>query len=178
MNTFALIIVIVAAVSAEPVRPLNSRVSSAPQQQAPPYPAAGWKPSGQQFRLPERQEQVPQTVYGPPPKYGPPTTTEPASETVTTDVPTADNTTASNSTTKNSTASIKEEPKSENLQEERGVYYVYHPNGFLQKVIFATSNDLQNMAYTAKIQYENVEPIRDPIYTYDPETLTFRQVQI
>lgn len=46
------------------------------RQQAPPidnnapYPASGWKPQGQQFRLPERQQQ-PSSQYGPPPQTYP-----------------------------------------------------------------------------------------------------------
>lgn len=61
---------------------------------------------------------------------------------------------------------------------EQGVYYVYHPDGLLQKVVYSTKGDVQDMGYTAQLKYEDVEPIRDPIYTYDPETLEVRQVKV
>lgn len=134
-----------------------------------PYQPSGWRPSGAAFRLPERQ-QVPQTIYGPPQvEYGPPepSTTE-AAEATTTEIPT---------TTEVST----EEAESENLNDkledaEQGAYYVFHPSGLLQKVTFATKDDFKNMAYYAKIKYEDVKPIKAPIFTYDPDTSVLRRI--
>ncbi|KAJ8922027.1 hypothetical protein NQ315_008666 [Exocentrus adspersus] len=57
-----------------------------------------------------------------------------------------------------------------------GIYYIYHPNGLLQRVTYATKDDVERMAFSARLRYENVEPIREPIYTYDPETYVFKRV--
>lgn len=186
MKLFFSIILIATVVYAEPPRRFSrffarqETAPPAPEAPAAPYPPSGWKPSGQEFRLPARQQQIPSTVYGPPPasygpppEYGPPdvpTTTEAESENVTTEVPDAEGNTESSRLTK--------ARKTERLQEEKGVYYIYHPNGFLQKVIYSTKNDLQNMAYTAQIRYTDVEPIRDPVFTYDPVSFTYRQIQL
>jgi hypothetical protein len=64
----------------------------------------------------------------------------------------------------------------EDLREE-AVYYIYHPGGLLQRVVYLARDDPQNMEYTAQLKYENVEPIREPIYTYDPETFVLQQLQ-
>lgn len=126
-----------------------------------PYVPSGWKPSGQQFRLPERQQRIPQ-------KYGPPTTTE--SDITTTELP-----------SRKRVSPVKQNQEKEETQEvptEEGVYYVYHPDGVLQRVAYTTKNDEKNMAYSAQLKYENVDPIKEPIYTYDPQTLELKRVQI
>ncbi|XP_045466608.1 uncharacterized protein LOC123675304 [Harmonia axyridis] len=135
-----------------------------------PYQPSGWRPSGAAFRLPERQQALP-TIYGPPqPEYGPPepaTTTE-AVDSTTTEIPT---------TTEVNTEENEAENLSEQLKDgEQGAYYIFHPSGLLQKVTFATKDDLANMAYYARIKYEDVEPIRGPIYTYDPETAELKRI--
>lgn len=173
-------------VSAEP--PSRFGRQKFARQEAAPYSPSGWKPAGQEFRLPARQ-MVPQTVYGPPsPSYGPPPEYGPPSPSYGT--PTEEGTTtetdAESVTTESSVTNENEESKrltkangkkSEKFQEENGIYYIYHPNGYLQKVVFSRKNDIQNMIYKARIQYQDVEPIRDPIYTYDPQTLSFKEIQ-
>lgn len=63
------------------------------------------------------------------------------------------------------------EPTESSVREEKGIYYIYHPSGLLQRVVFATRDDLANMEYLANFNYQNVEPVVAPIYTYDPNTL-------
>lgn len=130
-----------------------------------PYAPSGWKPSGQQFRLPERQQKVSQ-------KYGPPITTE--SDITTTELPRRQRV----SPVKHNQRNQQEQEIKEDVPTEKGVYYVYHPNGMLQKVEYTTKNDEKNMAYFAQLKYENVDPIKEPIYTYDPETLELKRVQV
>lgn len=48
---------------------------------------------------------------------------------------------------------------------DRGLYYVYLPNGKLQRVVYMTSADVPNMAYTARVKYEDVDPVAAPIYS-------------
>lgn len=50
-----------------------------------------------------------------------------------------------------------------------GQYYLLQPDGRLQRVTYKTTpnaND-KGTGFTANLVYENVEPIRDPIYTYN-----------
>lgn len=56
------------------------------------------------------------------------------------------------------------------------VYYIYHPSGYLQKVEYSTSDNPMQMAFRARLRYTNVEPIKGPIYTYDPKTYVFRTI--
>lgn len=56
-----------------------------------------------------------------------------------------------------------------------GIYYIYHPNGVLQKIEYETKNDDVETIST-RVRYKMVEPIMGPIYTYDPETLVYRQI--
>lgn len=147
-------------------------------------PPPRWRASNRLQRLeaPPASSQppaeVPHTVYGPPtpaPSYGPPPTpsasygppgTTEASIT-TTEIP------------------VTTEPNSEpipvenaKLQEGKvgGFYYIYHPNGVLQKVTYATRDAKGSL--DVKLKYQNVEPIRGPVYTYDPQTFTFQQVAV
>ncbi|XP_066246109.1 uncharacterized protein [Euwallacea similis] len=171
------------------------------------YQPSGWRPSGPIFRLPQKTAETPEEgsgafrpsqpelTYGPPgsstylpPRqtlaappnqpplsYGPPeemnsTTTE-ADERTTTELPTT--TTLSYNETE-----VEGLQKSAKLDEsDHGVYYIYHPSGLLQKVSYETNDDQLNMAFSAKLKYENVEPIKSPVYTYDPETFVFKRLQ-
>lgn len=131
------------------------------------YRSAPNQPS-ERTGLSERQ-QIPPTIYGSPqPEYGPPepsTTTEAAT---TTEIPT---------TTEVQTEENIADNLSEKLKDgQEGAYYFLHPSGLLQKVTFATKEDLENMAYYAKLQYEDIEPIKGPIYTYIPETSELRRI--
>lgn len=62
------------------------------------------------------------------------------------------------------------EPTDPPVKEQQGVYYIIHPNGLLQRIAFTTQDDLGNMEYQANFNYQDVEPILDPVYTYDPNT--------
>lgn len=108
-------------------------------QQSGPYPPTGWKPEGQPFTLPQQQV-PPATSYGVPDMtYGAPTT----------DVaPTS---------TYNPQAQKLEGPVE--VFKSTGEYYVLLPDGRLQRVEFATENDIQNMKYTARLQLRNPAPL-------------------
>ncbi|CAG9823779.1 unnamed protein product [Phaedon cochleariae] len=60
--------------------------------------------------------------------------------------------------------------------EKTGAYYIYHPNGLLQKVGYSTKDDVLNMSFMARLRYTNVEAIDGPIYTYDPQSYVFRKL--
>ncbi|XP_023011778.2 uncharacterized protein [Leptinotarsa decemlineata] len=182
MNSFVVLCFgLLAVASAEPPRS-NSRFSRQFQrQEAAPYPPSGWRPSGPQLQLPE-----PQTSYGPPPQeygppsqeYGPPqeeTTTASDLDSTTTEIPIT--TTSNPDLDTEELGSGDDDQKNEALtNEERGFYYIYHPSGLLQRVNFATNDDVKNMAFSARLKYENVEPIRGPVFTYDPVTFAFTRL--
>lgn len=114
----------------------------APQKEAP-YPASGWKPQGQQFTLPNEQA-PPATSYGAPDNsYGPP------------DNPDAEPTTDNPQT---------EKLEGVDVQKSQGTYYILLPNGQLQRVEFMTENDVQKMAYTARLQLRE----RAPFFVFRP----------
>lgn len=60
--------------------------------------------------------------------------------------------------------------------EEVGVYHIYHPNGVLQRVEYRTKNEDDKMTVSTSVRYKLIEPIKGPIYTYDPQTLLYRQI--
>ncbi|RZC36507.1 hypothetical protein BDFB_009192 [Asbolus verrucosus] len=181
---------IIATASAD-FRAYNQRYPSENQEQDGPYQPSGWRPSGPPFALPARQ-QLPRFDYGPPPQtygtpaqeYGPPlTTTTESQETTTTEAPT---TTEGGQEAEqlNNLDKENEVKENEKLTDEspavtqQGIYYIYHPTGLLQRVIYMTRDDVRNMAYSAQLKYQDVEPIREPIYTYDPKTFVFRRLQL
>ncbi|KAG8040161.1 hypothetical protein G9C98_000731 [Cotesia typhae] len=51
---------------------------------------------------------------------------------------------------------------------KQGEYFIALPDGRLQRVQYVSRQDLEAMKYFAKIQAENVEPLRGPIYAYQP----------
>lgn len=59
---------------------------------------------------------------------------------------------------------------------EAGSYLIYHPSGLLQRVVYSTEDDPRNMAFSAKLRYQNVKPVVEPVYTYDPQTYVFRRI--
>ncbi|CAH1972248.1 unnamed protein product [Acanthoscelides obtectus] len=59
---------------------------------------------------------------------------------------------------------------------DMGVYYIYHPNGVLQRIMYSTKDDKVNMEFLARLKYENVISIEDPLYTYDPKTLALQKI--
>lgn len=152
---------------AVPPNRFNSRFSRVQfqRQQAPPPPA------------PAPSYGPPAPSYGPPPasSYGPP----PASSTTETTF----TTTTEESTTLNPESEqvpsriLKSNRKGKEIVEQ-GAYYLYHPDGLLQRIVYTTKADVQNMGFSAQLKYQDVQPIKDPIYTYDPETLLLRQIQL
>ncbi|XP_058804568.1 uncharacterized protein LOC131671834 [Phymastichus coffea] len=58
--------------------------------------------------------------------------------------------------------------KQQQQPQESGEYYVALPDGRLQRVRYVSRQDLEAMAYFAKIRAENVEPLRGPVYAYAP----------
>nr|CAH7764153.1 unnamed protein product [Callosobruchus chinensis] len=58
---------------------------------------------------------------------------------------------------------------------DQGIYYVYHPSGLLQRVVFTTADDIHNQEFSAQLQYQNVEPIAGPVYAYDPNTFVLQR---
>ncbi|XP_065157318.1 uncharacterized protein [Atheta coriaria] len=152
--------------------------------EAAPYAPAGYRPQGEQFRLPARPLfQRQQSVYGPPEVATEEVTTE--TDVTTTEVPTTTEyiprrVVRTKSAKKDN---VKVENKQDNAEagigqefQQEGVYYIYHPDGLLQRVIYATKSE--DMGYTAKLTYKDVEPIKEPIYTYDPQSLKFSQIQL
>lgn len=163
-----------------------------PQGGNPPPPVYGppppdCPPPSSEFEPPAQE---PKPVYGPPlkPVYGPPpevpTTTE-LSTTTELGTTTESSTVTESSTTELPTTTIapgnKTINKSARLRARKdelnqGVYYIYHPEGLLQRVSYSTKDDEKNMEYTTKLKYHNVEPIKGPIYTYDPKSFAFQRV--
>lgn len=137
-------------------------------------------PSQTQSSNPSQQPPVPHTVYGPPtpaPSYGPPSPSygpPPAEYGPPNEEPSLTTTEGLGTTTE---ISITTEENSESTvqsnklkKEPEGSYYIYHPDGILQKVSYITNND------EVKLKYEKVDPIRGPVYTYDPQTYVFQKI--
>ncbi|PSN42141.1 hypothetical protein C0J52_17138 [Blattella germanica] len=168
-------ILAVVLVSAEP-EPPRFRNSYGPPSEAEeaPYPPSGWRPSGRQFFLPARQS----NFYAPPAAYGPPTeeptTTE---QPTTTEVPT---TTEQDESAEFADGNGADPSRAERERDGQGsgVYHILLPDGRLQRVTFTASPNQPiqaygppssqgvNAGYVAQVQYQDVEPIRSPIYTF------------
>lgn len=56
-------------------------------------------------------------------------------------------------------------------------YYIYHPNGLLEKVTYSPSNNLQTVAVTAPLREASTRIITEPIFTYDPATYAVQRLQ-
>lgn len=54
-----------------------------------------------------------------------------------------------------------------NAVSNNGQYYILGEDNVLQRVVYMTARDQRTNGFSAKLQYEPVEPIRDPIYAYD-----------
>uniref|UniRef100_A0A182MCV3 Uncharacterized protein n=1 Tax=Anopheles culicifacies TaxID=139723 RepID=A0A182MCV3_9DIPT len=53
-----------------------------------------------------------------------------------------------------------------------GQYYILSPDNTLQRVVFSTmvtDEDRQVNGFSAQLKYSPVDPIRDPVYTYDEQ---------
>ncbi|KAJ8982273.1 hypothetical protein NQ317_007246 [Molorchus minor] len=160
--------------------------SPAPSYGPPPTPSYG-PPTAPSYGPPPASTSSygppPAPSYGPPPAptYGPPPASYgPPPEGATTEV--SITTTNLPETTENPDLSENEESGNSDsgvetlTKREQGVYYIYHPDGLLQRVVYKTRDDEKNMAFNAQLKYENVQPIKGPIFTYDPKTLVFRKL--
>ncbi|KAK5645813.1 hypothetical protein RI129_004277 [Pyrocoelia pectoralis] len=171
---FGLILAVV--VAEPPVKPVflarYALSLQQPQQQAQflPLPLSGYQVA--------RLEQLPQV-------YNTPQPVVPESEKNATDdskeIPSNDETTPK--TVANRPNIKNQEKKSEKLiegeeQTDEGAYYLYHPSGALQKVSYSTFNDAQQMAYSAQLKLQNIQPISGPIYTYNPDSVVYHQFQL
>ncbi|KAH0999882.1 hypothetical protein HUJ04_004191 [Dendroctonus ponderosae] len=58
----------------------------------------------------------------------------------------------------------------------QGVYYIIHPSGLFQKVVYSTWDDPQYMQSSTQINNADVDPIMEPVYTYDPKTFVFQRL--
>ncbi|XP_015433582.1 PREDICTED: pro-resilin [Dufourea novaeangliae] len=151
--------------------------SATPQQQKYGAPSA----SQQQYAAPiERQTQYgepsePQSQYGAPAvpqqQYGAPqeaTTTDIPNSTEVENATTVASSTESESEPVNSVNELDDEAVDEQQPQQSGEYYIALPDGRLQRVQYVSRQDVEAMKYFAKIQAENVEPLRGPIYAYAP----------
>ncbi|CAH0553884.1 unnamed protein product [Brassicogethes aeneus] len=167
----ALVVVLVGVLAEQPRG--NSKFQKVAQA---PYRESGWTPSGEVFTLPQQTDQPP-VQYGPPKEeYGPPQ--EPQQEYG----PPATESVSSTTTTENInevetvTPLINERNGRLTSNNEQGTYYIYHPSGVLQRVVYNTKDNTGKMEFSAKLKYEVVEPIRGPIYTYDNDNLVLRRL--
>ncbi|XP_046977691.1 uncharacterized protein LOC124543512 [Vanessa cardui] len=182
MKTIVCVVLLAAAVLAEPPQYRQARFRSQKQEAegqgfetgAAPYPAAGYRPT-KEFNLPSRQEfSPPATNYGiPADSYGAPFNTYLTPQTEY-GVPQEESEKEPKDDEVESVEDTKNEEQKENLQEEpkkdaevvsnQGAYYVLLPGSQLQRVQFQTENDIRNMAYTARLQYRKED--RAPIFVY------------
>lgn len=186
LKVLVLVCLCCSTVLAVPPRRLNSRFSrvqfqrqQAPPPQGsygPPAPAASYGPPAPSYGP------LPAPSYGPPPasSYGPPPASSTTEITFTT---TTEGSTTLNPESEQVPSRILKSSKRGKQQKskeivEQGTYYLYHPDGLLQKIVYTTKADVQNMGFSAQLKSQNVEPIKDPIYTYDPQTLLLRQIQL
>lgn len=56
-------------------------------------------------------------------------------------------------------------------------YFIYHPNGLLEKVTYSPTNNLQTVAVTAPLRDGNTRIITEPIFTYDPVNFAVQRLQ-
>ncbi|GFG38705.1 hypothetical protein Cfor_07019 [Coptotermes formosanus] len=172
LSVISAVLLAVVLVSAEPVS-----YGPPSKAEAAPYPPSGWRPSGRQFLLPVRQNYeyyLPPAVYGAPTTTQQPTTTE-QETTTTTELPTT--------TEKDQSADFADgngdDPSRafrERDGQSSGVYHLLLPDGRLQRVTFTASPNQPSGAlqtygapsqgYAAHVLYEDVEPIRSPVYTF------------
>lgn len=119
------------------------------------------------FRGFARQQEQPKPVYGPPasnqPSEGYLSPANAAAEQVT---------------------GLVLEPEAEQIEvserlrsAEAQSYYIYHPNGVLEKITYSPNSNLQTVAVTSPIRTDNSKIIREPIYTYDPSSFLVQRLQ-
>lgn len=123
-------------------------------------------------RLEQTPAPFPHEIYGPPPQeYEPPPPSEATFTTTTEEIPTT--------TTEPESETINPGPTTGRLTKgkDRGLYYIYHPDGQLQRVVYSAKQNPRTKTYTTQLKYEDVQPIREPIFTYDPQTGALTRLQ-
>ncbi|XP_046748111.1 mediator of RNA polymerase II transcription subunit 15-like [Diprion similis] len=146
------------------------------QDQQRQYLAPVSQPRNIQYGPPEPQEQFqpprPDQEYGAPwtTTEEPSTTTEIEDSTTTSAPQTDSDVEPVNSVNELDEEGDLDEQQVEAQQQDRqkGQYYVALPDGRLQRIQYVSHQDLEAMKYFARIQAENVEPLRGPIYSYSP----------
>ncbi|ENN78515.1 hypothetical protein YQE_05016, partial [Dendroctonus ponderosae] len=109
--------------------------------------------------------------------YGPPSVQpSPGEEVSTTEVPLSTTDKDSESIDAERARKLNEK-LTKNEAGDVGIYYIYQPSGLLQRVSYLTKDDVKQMLFSAKLKYENVEPVAGPVYTYDPTTFVFKKIQ-
>lgn len=166
--------------SAEPPRRFNSRFTRPKfQRQQGPPPQASYGPPAPSYGPPPHAPPAPS--YGPPPAPSgsppPASSTTETTFTTTTEESTTPNPDSEQVFVSNRTRKSKQQKEKEQVV-QRGIYYLYHPDGLLQKIVYTTKADVQNTGFSAQLKYQDVEPLKDPIYTYDPETQLLRQIRL
>ncbi|XP_046488983.1 glutactin [Neodiprion pinetum] len=167
----------------------QSRQEQQQQQQQQQFAAAQNQDQQRQYLAPVSQPR--NTQYGPPEpqeqfqpprpdqEYGAPWTTTTEEPSTTTEIEDATTTSAPQTDSEvepvNSVNELDEEGDLDEQQVEaqqqdrqKGQYYVALPDGRLQRIQYVSRQDLEAMKYFARIQAENVEPLRGPIYSYSP----------
>lgn len=175
------LLVVLLFVAIAMAEPTGARSRFLQRQEEAPYQAAGYRPAGQQFTLPERQRlQDPPRAYGVPDEE--PTTTEASTE-ESTDSPTTlapESSQISEDKVKanlEGTEDVEQvETSDEQQPEQQGIYYIILPTGQLQRVQYLTTGNAESMVYSTQLRYQNVEPIRGPIYAYNPAAAQYVQL--
>ncbi|XP_034948855.1 DNA translocase FtsK [Chelonus insularis] len=122
-----------------------------------------------------KQYKAPQQNYGAP---------QFATESSTTTIDDEEQTTFSTATESqaepvDSVNELDDEGNVDEQSRQAGQYFIALPDGRLQRVQYVSRQDLEAMKYFAKIRAENVEPLRGPIYAYQPlQKLQFAPAQL
>ncbi|XP_044007310.1 pro-resilin-like [Aphidius gifuensis] len=160
---------------AQPSNPYGSPAQSSNQYGAPAQPSNQYggpvQSSQNQYGAPV---QSPQNQYGGPvqfpQQYGAPeyTTIEPVTATDYEESTNSSSGVESQAEPVDSVNDLEEIGDVDESKKESGEYYVALPDGRLQRVQYVSSQDIEAMKYFAKIRAENVEPLRGPVYAYQP----------
>ncbi|KAK0080362.1 hypothetical protein PV325_014077 [Microctonus aethiopoides] len=134
-----------------------------------------------QYNVPQEQNSTPQQNYGvPQQQYGAPqATTDPSTVTDYEESTTQSTATESQAEPVDSVNELDEAGDANEQQRQSGEYFIALPDGRLQRVQYISSQNIEAMKYFAKIRAENVEPLRGPIYAYQPlQKLQFAPSQL
>lgn len=178
MKCIVLVLLAVAAVYGAPQVPVFSYSYSTVNYQSAPLvqqPVA-FRPQSEKQQFPPQAALVPQDDRAKVPQVETTTEQDDVNGTTTEQPISAENTTRSAASEDKDKEKLVEGSDDSFMQQ--GVYYIYHPSGLLQRIVYSTKNDVENMGYTAQLKYQDVEPIREPIYTYDPNTYVLQPLQV